>query len=266
MSWSTHARELGWWMFACATLLAVGCGGEDGDSGGAKPGAPGTTTGGTVATSTGGRSGVASGGWISNAGSPTGGSAAAPGGASTGGSTARGGAPAQGGASSQGGARPSAGGGFSSGLPGGATLESLSPDQLVGLCEAGQKHLLDTGLVDDLFDAFCGYEAVLAVAIFGGSSDEEARTLCSEFYTECLAAPAEPDDCSAMTTSTCSATVAELEACVDAYPEYVDNIEASAPECSELTLDSVEASLDVEPERPAPCANLWDKCPGEAGP
>lgn len=245
---------------ALAALLAA-CSSDDqsDDAGGA--GRPSSSSGGSNASPSTGGSGNASttgGMGVSNAGAPaaTGGRAAGFGGFAP----SLGGNPVQGGSTgTQGGSVPGATGGSAN--PGEPTLESLTPDELEELCADARASFDAAGGTETLGELACRTAGVFAALLFEPSTDAELQQLCRETYDECVAEPVELDDDCEESVTTCSATVAELEACVAEYPTYFEQLEMGMPPCSELTLANFEAALSFEPEPTPACSVLWDKCP-----
>lgn len=194
---------------------------------------------------------------VSNAGAPpaTGGRSAGFGGFAP----SLGGNPVQGGSTgTQGGSVPASTGGSAN--PGEPTLESLTPDELGELCAGARASFDSSGATDTAGELTCRTAGIFAVVLFEPSSDAELQRLCQETYDECVAEPLEiDDDCEG--NATCPATISEFQACVDEYPEYLEQVAMGMPKCSELTLANLEAALSFEPEPTPACGAYWDKCP-----
>jgi hypothetical protein len=233
-----------------------GCSSGDDDERGSpssQAGSSGAGTGGSPMTgSSGGRVAAATGG--TSSGGATGGDSSG----GRGGSTSSGGVVGNGG-TPQGGST-STGSGFSSGLPDASTLDTLSPEELVGLCEASQEYLEKSASVAKATEGLCRYGGAFLAVLFEVETDAELRQLCAESYAECIAEPLEQEPCAM--TSTCTATVAEFEACIDDYPALLASFDR-IPACAELTLDDLAEVAEFMPDTPAGCASLWEKCPEE---
>ncbi|WP_437547997.1 hypothetical protein WME97_48350 [Sorangium sp. So ce367] len=126
----------------------------------------------------------------------------------------------------------------------GKELGALTADEADGLCDdlRGQAKTISK-------EDSCEAAGVLA-SLFG--------TECETTRQECISAPEEPEEtddleaCGASQFTGCTATVAEVRACVDAM---VSTIKA-------LTCESTLTDLA---EKPAACAAIEEKCPGALG-
>jgi hypothetical protein len=145
-------------------------------------------------------------------------------------------------------------------LPGASTLDSLSPTDLVALCEASQDHLEKSASVTNASAGLCRYGSIFVALFVDPQTDDELRQLCQEGYDECIAEPLEREECAM--TSTCTATVDEFESCIDDYPTVLNSFE-QIPSCSDVTLDDLAAVVAFMPPTPPGCASLWEKCPEE---
>ncbi len=244
---------------ALVALLAA-CSSDDQSDDGGDAGGPSSSSGGSNASPNTGGSGNASttgGTGVSNAGAPpaTGGRAAGFGGFAP----SLGGNPVQGGSTgTQGGSEPVATGGSAN--PGEPTLESLTPDELEELCADARASFDSSGATETAGELTCRTAGIFAVVLFEPSSDAELQRLCQETYDECVAEPLEIDD-GCEENATCSATIAEFQACVAQYPRYPEQVAMGMPKCSELMMANLEAALGFEPEPTPACGALWDKCP-----
>ena len=220
-------------------LGVVACGGSDaGDK---------SNTGGTSATSSGGSSTSTAGG-TSKAGST-----GTAGSTSTAGSTGTAGS----------GSGPS--GGLDTGLPGDATLSSLTDTQYTDLCKKFDDFYSSGPAAAGLKDVTCRLGGFLAAAFAGADTDAAARAACKSAYDSCLTAPAETttDKCT-KPTGTCTATVAELEACSTDSANAVQQLSSTFPSCADLTLADLmgmDSGGDTTSTQPASCTTLSMKCP-----
>jgi hypothetical protein len=224
-------KRIGLSVGTVAVALAVGCSGSN-----------------TGSTSTGG--GTSTGGSSSSSG----------GGTSTGGSS-----------SSSGGGTPtgtSAGGAFSTSVPSSTSLNSLSPAQLTELCSELSNYLNNGGFTKSASDYECKVLALVAAA--AATTDADAQAACTASYDACQpdagAAPA-TGQCTAP-PATCTATVGDLKACLNAYSTTFATLDASVPSCDTLTVAKVQSSLAALAgdggtglTTPAACTSYQAKCP-----
>lgn len=155
------------------------------------------------------------------------------------------------------------GGGFSSGVDSSKPLNKLSASESEKICKAGQEWV-KTSLEPKLKEFGCKLDSAFASAL--SPDDASARAACKMAFDMCLKAPPSMDmqmsACSAA-PSTCTATVGEVEACINEYPAAFDELNKAFPSCDMLTKASTTSapkltSLDQSPA----CKALQMKCPG----
>lgn len=213
----------------------VACGGSDGDGNkSSSGGSGGSATNASGGTSTAGTS------------------------ASTAGGTSKAGSSGSAGSASQ------SGGGLDTGLPGDKPLSSLTDDELAALCDKFDDFYSTGKVADALQDFNCGFAGLFAAAFSGADSDAAVRAACKATYDECAAAPSETTSTCNEPSGTCTATVAELEACANDSGKALEQVASAFPSCAELTLtDLMGMGDDTEMlENPVSCAILETKCPG----
>lgn len=149
------------------------------------------------------------------------------------------------------------GGNFSSGVSGTKKVGELSPTEVKTFCDAAEKTLTSDGFRAPT----CKLLAVVAAASAG---EGDLKTPCKMAYDECIK---EPSDDSAMCEappSTCTATVGEIEACLNDTQKLLNTIAGKLPSCDNLTQSSLEM-LDEDSfdfDEPASCKSVQAKCPG----
>jgi hypothetical protein len=161
------------------------------------------------------------------------------------------------------------GGTFTTSVPAGTKLTSLTSAQATQLCtDLGSYE--QKGLSTDLCK-FIGIEAALAVEALSSQQPTNAdlQTACTQAYDGCLS----PDggtsssSCGPSTftaePSTCTATVGDLQACASDETTQYNQVFGALPSCSALTtanLTSALASVSGDggsgPPPPASCAKL----------
>jgi hypothetical protein len=217
-------------------LSVVACGGSD--SGGDKPSGGGS--GGGAATANGGSSASA------------GTSQATAGGNSKAGGTGTAGS----------GADP--GGELDTGLPADKPITSLTDAEIEGLCDKFDAFYSTGKVGDGLKDFGCRFSGLLAAAFAGADTDAAAKAACKTAYDACAAAPSESTSTCGKPTATCTATVAEVEACANDSAKALEQLVSAFPSCTELTLADLMGSGEetMAPPDPASCTTLKMKCPG----
>lgn len=195
---------------------------------------------------------VACGGSDDNSGGGTagkGGSAAA--GTSSGGTSSTAGTGSGGGGS--GSAAP---GKVDSGAPDNTPASDLTDDQVAAFCDSLGKAAQDV-IGADAKKATCGLAAYVATA-FSGAMGAEAAMVCKSSYDECLAEPDETDEECTKPSDSCTATVGELEACMNDTLTQAKAALVGLPNCDDL---GKEIELPAEGESPASCKVVEQKCP-----
>lgn len=153
------------------------------------------------------------------------------------------------------------GAGFT-GLDGELALSDLTDEQQIAACEAGTAYMSANMDADAMKQAGCKMSGMFA-GMMG--------ITCQEAVDACMAddEPMEEEDCSEAVDdlSGCTeVTVAETEACMMA--QWTQQTEALAA-LAAMTCDEIEAAaasgegegMMEEPEEPAECEGLEDKCP-----
>jgi hypothetical protein len=159
-------------------------------------------------------------------------------------------------------------GGVSSGVPGSKLLSELSDSEALTLCRKGADFLLSSDLLTHAGRFSCKREAFQDAVSMPASSEAELRQICVTGYEECLAAgipqqdpPDEGEDCQ-LADTTCTATVAEYEDCLDATPAWFKERAEAKPGCSTLTFasDAAEFTRAPVPPPPAACQRVIARC------
>lgn len=103
--------------------------------------------------------------------------------------------------------------GFSSGLPGDLQGKDMSPAENKAFCEAQASYVSDALGEDGSVKFVCLLGGAFAGMLSGGGVEA-----CEKAYDDCMAEPAKPSEsgseCPGESTPDCTATVAEMEACV----------------------------------------------------
>jgi hypothetical protein len=176
----------------------------------------------------------------------------------SGGDTASGGEPSGGGSGgAASGADP-----YESDWPGDTVLDELSEEEYREACEQVQEYMVQR---------FTGPGCALAGAMAALEAEEAQMVVVCQIAV--LACNAEPDlvraqlpdmgDCSK--PEDCTATVEEMEDCVNVFADSVSAALGAVPECSEVTPDmQVEIPEEAfsDPAEAEACVTFSENCPG----
>jgi hypothetical protein len=154
---------------------------------------------------------------------------------------------------------------FSSSVPGSAMLGSLSAGDQQKLCGELESYVSGSTFKSGEIKASCGLAGILAATLATDQSDAGIQAACKMAYDQCATginnATADAAQCD-LSGSTCTATVSELTACLNADVAAFDSI--SVPSCASLTAANLKnsgpASAPAQTE-PAACAAIEMKCP-----
>ena len=156
-------------------------------------------------------------------------------------------------------------------------LKDLTPEDKMAACKALETYVASQFTPADVKALTCAYAGLFLAAFSDPKTDEEARAACTMGQSQCLSAPQMPDQgttepivtqtppCVFDEQPTCTATVAEVEACyTEAITQSTNAIRSLS--CSTLTLADLATEepdpSEVEEELPASCKVVEMKCPG----
>jgi len=172
----------------------------------------------------------------------------------------------------------SSGGGssFNAGLPASESLGSLSDSDAQKLCDAVRSFSSSNSSVSSQVCVFAGLVAAgVQASLNASASDADLRKACSDAESACQKQPARHVDAGAATCSkpdaSCTATVGELQTCINDENAAFQNAASSLPTCGSLTraqLLSEAGPVSTAPQAstPASCQTFAQKCPnGAAG-
>lgn len=171
-----------------------------------------------------------------------------------------------GGAPHAGGAPSASGGAFTSTLPGDKPLNSLTDAEFAGLCQEFDADFgPDTASGKAAVEADCRLAGLFFAALSGGQTDAAVQAACKSGYDECIAAPtqSDPAQCTKPGAS-CTATVAEAEACFNDSIAAFATLRDALPMCSALTVASLSdgsSSPTSSEMTPPSCVTYQAKCP-----
>jgi hypothetical protein len=162
-------------------------------------------------------------------------------------------------------------GGFSTSVPSGTEVENLTPAQANQLCGDINSYL--TKQVDS--SSFCQVAAVVATASQATHdttlTDTQLQRLCSQVTTSVCAllsadggtvGAADGGASSCGSTSGCTATVAQISACLNDTGTSLSTYEKMFPSCSMVTRANLATvNPDAQPMSPSSCAGLDTSCP-----
>jgi hypothetical protein len=207
------------------SLAVVACGGSsDNDGNGNSGGSGATSSGGTKATS--GGTNAATAGTSSKAGS-----------------------------TGSGGTTSNSGNGTD--VPGDTPLGDLTDDQFEQLCEDFSERFSGAEYDDTACRLSSVFSAILA------QTDEQAQQLCKTAYDSCKASPPESTESCEKPSAECTATVDEMNACLDDITETFGGLSDALPSCDTLKLTDIAALFTQfgSMMNPASCEAYEEKCP-----
>ncbi len=168
------------------------------------------------------------------------------------------------------------GGSFSTSVPSGTKLTALTPAQDTQLCNDFQSYT--TGTLEPDTCRLAGFEASLA--LLGGTpapTDADLQTACTQTYTSCLTGG---DGGSGTTTetcdvssapATCTATVGDLQNCLNAEQAQLNTVISAIPSCSTISMSNILTAAgkfageeDAGTSEPAVCAQFDSTCGGDS--
>jgi hypothetical protein len=149
--------------------------------------------------------------------------------------------------------------GVDSGLPADKTGNALTPTEETTLCEARADHLASVVTVEDAHNFACVAAGMTAAAQGNGSVES-----CQIVYDMCIKMDPKPssDPAACMLAfelSTCTASVADLEACL------TEQNEATAESFRVASCEDINdppPDPDAEPVAPPACDKIASICPG----
>lgn len=144
-------------------------------------------------------------------------------------------------------------------IPGDTQGNELTDTQTKELCDAAAKAAESAFSGPELKAASCGMSAYFQATLL------QAADKCQEFYDACMKTPEEPtpndpdvDSCT-KPSSSCKATVAEMQACwSDAFAQVKTSL-ANLPGCEDVGKEVTEPTTNDE--LPASCKVVQEKCP-----
>jgi hypothetical protein len=121
----------------------------------------------------------------------------------------------------------------------------------------------------------CKAEAFLAAALVevsnSAATTADLQSACNAAYSDCVNAAADAGtgtcDLSTLNPATCTATVAQVSACLNDLGGQDDRAVAPFPSCSGVTAQSITNAASTAPSdagatTPASCVTLDNVCPG----
>lgn len=153
---------------------------------------------------------------------------------------------------------PQTGGSIDSGLPSSTPANQLSTEETAALCEelgaAGERWANDAQLKSGM----CRYAAYMS-AVFLGELSGDAKGLCESTYSDCMAEPATSETQCTEPSDQCTATVGEIEKCLNEGMAGLSRALDDIPSCDELT-DEIDLSV-LAAANPESCEVVSQKCP-----
>lgn len=147
-------------------------------------------------------------------------------------------------------------GSVDSGAPEGTPANELTDAQVTALCESMGK-AAQTALGADAQEATCGFTAYFVASL---TPEGDAAAACQTAYDECLREPTDTtqEECTKPSES-CTATVGEIEACLNDSLAQVKKLLSGLPGCEDVGKDVGTPSLGGT--SPPSCQVVQEKCP-----
>ena len=140
-----------------------------------------------------------------------------------------------------------------------AELGSLSSGDVQKLCES-LSSWMQANIAGELKEVSCRTAGLIAAG-FGGSSPALKQTACTAAYDDCMKKPAEPvgtESCE-KPSSSCKATVGELEACINEMAPLMSQLVSAFPDCAQIAAGAT-ATPPTNLQTPASCKTFQSKC------
>lgn len=147
-----------------------------------------------------------------------------------------------------------------SGAPASTPANQLSDSQVKAFCDSAAKAGAAALGTQDAKQALCGFSGYF-LATLASSSGGDGASACKTAYDECLKAPAETSTSTCEKPSaTCTATIGEIEACLNDSMAQVSQILKSLPGCDDVG-KPLDGAAPTEDQSPASCQVVKQKCP-----
>jgi hypothetical protein len=146
-----------------------------------------------------------------------------------------------------------------SGAPASTPANQLSDSQVKAFCDSAARAGAAAFGTQDAKQALCGFSGYFLSLASGGSGD--AAGVCKMAYDECLKAPAETSTSTCEKPSaTCTATIGEIEACLNDSMAQVSQMLEALPGCDDVG-KPLDGAAPTEQQSPASCQVVQQKCP-----
>lgn len=141
-------------------------------------------------------------------------------------------------------------------------LSQLTPGELGQACASAGRFLQASA--DRSLEINCRSTAIFTAKGKRGASDAEIQARCQAVYDDCTRTPhwRVSETCGTPAAS-CTATVADIEGCVNTEVGYFSKLGADLPTCAQVTAATIDAlPAGIDATKLAACDPLGYKCPG----
>jgi hypothetical protein len=149
-------------------------------------------------------------------------------------------------------------------VPGGTPLGALTGDQVAQLCSDQDRFLTQASYATDVCRFTAGFAVSLEAELYPDETDDDLRAACTAAYEACLnpEGAAGGDVTCGARPAACTATVAELGACLNDQVAEVHALAQSVPSCDELTRAGLtnDGGTGAVQTTPASCLAVASKC------
>jgi hypothetical protein len=162
------------------------------------------------------------------------------------------------------------GGSVASGVPPSTMLGGMSADNLRKVCDSVDQWGKQAGMEDKLKEFGCRMRGNVIAAL---AEPANRASDCHALYDPCAQAPAPTASSGAACTpppASCSATVGELETCLNQMPQVIDELLVILPTCDQVASAAGNPIATALTKIPSSCQALnakcagWEKLPGSA--
>ena len=155
----------------------------------------------------------------------------------------------------------SAPGKVESGAPASTPATQLTDAQVKSFCDSASQAAAATLESGEARQAMCGFSGYFVASLGAASGGGDPAATCKMVYDECLKAPAETtqSECT-KPSSTCTATVGEIETCLNDSMAQLQQMLKTLPGCDDVGKDVQDPMLGMG-ETPPSCQVVEEKCP-----
>lgn len=148
-----------------------------------------------------------------------------------------------------------------SGAPASTPANQLTDAQVKSFCDSASQAFGATLSSGEAQQGLCGFSAYFVASLGSASGGGDPAATCKMVYDECLKTPPQStqEECT-KPSATCTATVGEIEACLNDSMAQLQQMLKSLPGCDDVGTQVEDPMLGTG-EQPASCQVVQQKCP-----